>query len=68
MTESSMLPSDDTQLCRRAIGQLVAEDPEFIVSMLDEWTADAHAEGDIRAADALLDLRPYLAPQHAGSG
>jgi hypothetical protein len=67
MTESFM-PSDDTQLCQRAIGQLVAEEPALVVSMLDEWTAEAHAEGDIRAADALLDFRPYLAPERAGIG
>lgn len=59
MTESPE-PSDDAQLCQLAIGRLVEEDPEFVIYMLDEWTAEAHADGDVEGADALLDLRPRL--------
>ena len=41
--------------------RLVATEPELVVSMLDEWTAQALADCDFRAVDALLDLRPELA-------
>jgi hypothetical protein len=52
----------DLHLCRAVLKRLVATEPELVVSMLDEWTAQAQADGDVRTVDALLDLRPQLAP------
>ena len=54
------MPNNDLQLCRLAVGQLVTEDPDLVLSLLDDWTAEAHVDGDIGTADALLDLRPCL--------
>jgi hypothetical protein len=51
----------DLELCRTALERLVANEPELVVLMLDEWTAQAQAEGDASTVDALLDLRPELA-------
>jgi hypothetical protein len=52
----------DLELCRNALERLVANEPELVVLMLDEWTAQAQAEGDAGTVDALLDLRPEVAP------
>ena len=51
----------DLDLCRTALERLVANEPEHVVLMLDEWTAQAQAEGDASTVDALLDLCPELA-------
>jgi hypothetical protein len=53
--------SSDVELCRTALERLVANEPELVILMLDEWTAQAQADGDARTVDALLDLRPQLA-------
>jgi hypothetical protein len=59
--------NDDAQLCQRAIRKLVEHEPEFVVSMLDEWMAEAHTDGDVEGADALLDLRPHLVSERPNS-
>ena len=66
MTEGTM-PKEDVQLCRRAIRALVDSESEFVVTLLDEWTAEAHAEGEVRAADTLLDLRSLLLPDRGAA-